>query len=114
MMIDFLRDLLGHSEWANAVFFHAWGKSPAREHEEMRQRIRHLLGVQAGFLAVLRGETPGHPTDEPPPDYATLKARAEAGHAGLREFAGNLDMVEVGRTVPHSLVPGAAVRDPRR
>ena len=38
----FLRDLSFHSEWANAVFFHAWGKSPARDHEEMRNRVEFL------------------------------------------------------------------------
>src|SRR5438128_2075532 len=27
-MLAFLRDLLAHAEWANAVFFHTWGKSP--------------------------------------------------------------------------------------
>src|SRR5690348_10545777 len=52
-MLSFLRDLLAHAEWANAVFFHAWGKSPARDHEEMRQRVGHVVGVQQAFLAML-------------------------------------------------------------
>src|SRR5436305_10622937 len=98
-MIDHLRDLLAHSEWANAVFFHAWGKSPACEHEELRRRVGHVVGVQDGFRAVLRGETPGQPPDGPPPDYAALKARAEASHAGLRELADKLDLVSLNRTV---------------
>ena len=34
-MLDHLRNLLSHCEWANAVFFHA-GQA-AREHEEMRR-----------------------------------------------------------------------------
>ena len=55
-MLSFLSDLAAHSEWANAVFFHAWGKSPAREHEEMRQRVAHILGVQQGFVSILRGQ----------------------------------------------------------
>ena len=55
-MVPFLRDLLAHAEWANAVFFHAWAKSPARDHEELRSRVAHILGVQQGFLAMLRGE----------------------------------------------------------
>jgi hypothetical protein len=37
-MLLFLRDLLAHAEWANAVFLHAWGKSPARDHEKLRLR----------------------------------------------------------------------------
>ena len=55
-MLTFLRDLMGHAEWANAVFFHAWEKSPARDHEEMRSRAGHIIGVQQGFLSLLRGE----------------------------------------------------------
>ena len=64
-MQSFLRDLMAHAEWANAVFFHAWGKSPARDHEEMRQRVGHIIGVQHGFLSVLRGEAPGGPPGGP-------------------------------------------------
>ena len=39
-MQTFLRELMDYAEWANAVFFHTWGKSPARDHEEMRQSRR--------------------------------------------------------------------------
>jgi hypothetical protein len=62
-MIDHLRDLMDHSEWANAVFFHVWDKSPARDHEEMRRRVGHVVGVQDGFLSVLGGEAAGRPPD---------------------------------------------------
>ena len=60
-MLTHLRDLMAHAEWADAVFFHTWGKSPARDHEELRRRVGHVVGVQRGFLAVLRGEAPGGP-----------------------------------------------------
>src|SRR5262249_17332637 len=86
-MLIFLRDLLAHAEWANAVFFHAWGKSPARDQEEMRRRVDHIIGVQQGFLAILRGESPGRPPDGPPSSFDALKARAEASHVALRDFA---------------------------
>jgi uncharacterized damage-inducible protein DinB len=102
-MLTFLRDLMAHAEWANAVFFHAWGKSPARDHEEMRRRVDHIVGVQQAFLAVVRGETPGGPPGGPPPSFEDLKARAEAGHAGLRDFAAALQPEALSRTVR---VPG--------
>jgi uncharacterized damage-inducible protein DinB len=86
-MISFLSDLLAHAEWANAVFFHIWGKSPARDHEELRGRVGHILGVQEGFLAILRGQPPAMPPDGPPPAFEDLKARAATCHAGLRDFA---------------------------
>lgn len=98
-MLAFLRDLLAHTEWANAVFFHVWGKSPARDNEEMRQRVRHVVGVQRGFLMVLQGETPTHRPDAPPPSYEELKTRAETSHAGLRDFAAKLEPEVLARTV---------------
>src|SRR4051812_40990036 len=98
-MLAFLRDLLAHAEWANAVFFHTWGKSPARDHEELRRRVAHVLGVQQGFLAVLRGEPPGGPPGGPPPAFAELLAWAPACHAGLRDFAAGLDAAALERRV---------------
>jgi uncharacterized damage-inducible protein DinB len=98
-MLSFLRDLMGHAEWANAVLFHTWGKSPARDHEDLRHRLRHIIGVQSGFLAVLRGETPAIPHDEPPLSYDELKARAIQSHAGLREHVAALQPDGLSRTV---------------
>jgi uncharacterized damage-inducible protein DinB len=98
-MSEFLRDLLAHSEWANAVFFHIWGKSPARDHEDLRQRVGHIIGVQGGFLSIFRGEQPGGPPGGPPPSFDDLKTRAETSHAGLREFAASLDPTGLARTV---------------
>ena len=98
-MLSFLRDLLGHAEWANAVFFHTWGKSPVRDHEELRRRVGHIIGVQQGFLAVIRGETPSLPPDGPPPTYDELKARAVSCHAGLRDLAAGLQEDGLTRTV---------------
>jgi uncharacterized damage-inducible protein DinB len=98
-MVNHVRELMAHAEWANAVFFHAWGKSPAREHEEMRRRVGHVVGVQEGFLAVLRGEPASRPPDGPPPSFDQLRARAEHSHAGLKSFAGALDATSLARTV---------------
>ena len=104
-MLPFLRDLLAHAEWANAVFFHAWAKSPARDHEELRSRVAHILGVQQGFLSILRGEPPGMPPGGPPPSFADLRARAEECHAGLREFAASLTPEGLERTVRIPFIP---------
>jgi len=98
-MLSFLRDLMAHAEWANAVFFQTWGKSPAREHEELRQRVGHIIGVQSGFLAVLRGQTPGGPPGGPPPSYDELNARAEICHTGLRDHVAALKPEALSGTV---------------
>ena len=98
-MRTFLSDLMAHASWANAVFFHAWGKSPARDHEELRRRVGHIIGVQEGFLAILKGESPGGPPDGPPPSFSDLKARAETCHGGLHDFVASLKQQDLTRTV---------------
>jgi uncharacterized damage-inducible protein DinB len=98
-MIDHLPKLLAHAEWADAVFFHTWGKGPARDHEEMRRRVGHLVGVQHGFLAVLRGQPPGAPPQGSPASHDELKTRAAAGHEGLRDFTASLNPGEISRIV---------------
>jgi uncharacterized damage-inducible protein DinB len=98
-MLMFLRDLMAHAEWANAVFFHAWERSPAREHEELRRRLDHLVGVQVGFLNILRDEPSGGPRGGPPRTFDELKARAQTCHAGLNDFAAGLDLETSSRPV---------------
>jgi uncharacterized damage-inducible protein DinB len=98
-MFVFLRDLMAHAEWANAVFFDIWGKSPARDHEELRQRMGHILGVQQGFVSVLRGESPGGPPGGPPSSYEALKDRAETVHAALRGLVAGLPEEDLSRAV---------------
>jgi uncharacterized damage-inducible protein DinB len=98
-MVNHLCDLMNHAAWANAVLFHAWDKSPAREHEEMRRRVDHVVGVQNAFLSVLRGEPLGALPEGPPPSFDELKARAESSHSGLCAFAGALEAESLTRTV---------------
>jgi uncharacterized damage-inducible protein DinB len=98
-MDNFLRDLMAHAEWANAVFFHAWEKSPARDHDEMRTRVGHIVGVQAAFMSLFNGGQPGGPPAGPPPTFAELKARAEKSHAELRNFTSSLDSEGLSRTL---------------
>ncbi len=98
-MLTFLRDLMTHASWANAVFFHAWGKSPARDHEELRRRVAHILGVQQGFVSVLCGKLPGGPPDGPPPSFTDLKTWAETCHAGLLVFVRFLEPQALSGTV---------------
>lgn len=98
-MTDFLRDLLSHAEWANAVFFHTWGKSPARDHEDLRRRMDHLIGVQHGFAQLLRGEPPGGPKDGPPSTYGELLAWAPRCHAQWNQLMGEVDEGALSRRI---------------
>ena len=98
-MHGLLCDLVAHAEWANAVFFNTWAKSPCRDDEEMRRRVGHIIGVQHGFLSILRGETPGSPPTGPPPSFEEIKNRAVTTHAALRELTTALDAGGLSRIV---------------
>lgn len=98
-MDDFLRDLMAYGEWANAVFFNAWEKSPARDNEEMRTRVGHIVGVQSAFISLFKGELPSGPPGGPPPTFDELRARAEKSHADLNEFTASLDSEALSRTI---------------
>ena len=55
-MLTFLRDLLAHAEWANAVFFHTWSKTPA-------QLVYEASGGNiVSFNPGLYGTSPGGPS----------------------------------------------------
>jgi uncharacterized damage-inducible protein DinB len=98
-MLTHIRDLMAHAEWANAIFFHAWEQSPARDHEEMRRRAGHIIGVQQGFLSVLRAESPGRPPSGPPQFFDDLKTCARTCHAGLHDLTETFDPDTLARTV---------------
>src|SRR5271165_6938804 len=98
-MLSFLRDLAAHAAWADSVFFEAWGKSPAVEHEEMRRRAGHMVGVQSGFVTVLKGGTPGGPPSGPPPAFAELRSRFQATHEATRDLVKSLTDSDMSRTV---------------
>jgi uncharacterized damage-inducible protein DinB len=98
-MHSFLCDLMAHAEWANAIYFKAWGESPCRDLEEMRKRTGHIVGVQHGFLAVLRGEAPGSPPSGAPASFDEIKNRAVLTHDGLRALAGRLGPDDLRRNV---------------
>lgn len=98
-MNDFLRDLMAHGEWANAVFFHTWGKSPARDHEEMRNRVAHMIGVQSAFVSLFKGEDPGRPPGGPPPTFDELYTRAHLSHSNLTGFVAALSPDDLSRTL---------------
>lgn len=89
-MVALLKDLLGHQAWADAVFFHAWGKSGAREDGELRARVDHQVAVQEAFLKLLDGGVPDL-AEGPTPEFEGLKARCVAAHGALRALAQGLD-----------------------
>jgi uncharacterized damage-inducible protein DinB len=98
-MLPLLRDLMAHAEWADAVYLHAWGGSPARDHDELRERFTHIVGVQHAFLMILRGETVTAPPPGPLRPYDGLKAWARDCHAEWRAWLDAADEAALARSV---------------
>ncbi len=108
-MLELLQDLGAHCEWADAVLFHTWGKGPARDQEELRGRVQHILGVQQAFLAVLRGETPTLPGDDSPPTYAELTDWAMRVHGDMNAQVASLGEGDLVRQVQIPWIPDCRI-----
>lgn len=105
-----LRDLLAHCAWADAMFFHAWGKVD-RGDGELRDRFRHSNATASYFLKVLthtmdvdwdgilKGEVRPPWLDRPLPAYEELSLEAQQNHAALVAFAGALEPGSMQREV---------------
>lgn len=96
-MTSLLKDLLGHQAWADAMFFHAWGKSGAWDDPELRARTGHLVEAQEAFLGILKGEI--KMPEGPVPEFGGLKARCRASHEAFLALGRGLDEASLVRTV---------------
>jgi uncharacterized damage-inducible protein DinB len=110
-MLDHVRRLLAHAAWADAEFLRAWADSPAREHDELRERVRHVQAIQRAFPSMLAGGPPVWPAAGPPPGFAELAAESRALHAHLHAFAAGLSEADLARAVrlPHFPDPPCVV-----
>lgn len=109
-MLSHVRDLLGHSAWADAVFFRAWSKSD-REDREVRERAAHAAGTQELFLQVFRGDAPlpwdrilkGEVkppwADKPLAGFEEIRTKTSANHDQLDAYAASLDDAALERMV---------------
>jgi len=109
-MLNHIKDLLAHSEWADAVFFRAWGKCD-REDKELRERVSHCSGTQELFVNTLTGtnELPWKQifAGEVKPPWADrelrgfdeLKEFTRGNHARLQAIAATSDPAGLERRV---------------
>mgnify|MGYP001069261082 CR=1 FL=1 len=98
-MLQHVCDLMAHLNWADAVFYRAWGKAAeALEDEDLRRRAYHAVYVQEAFYKLLRGEAVARPQDTLPA-YSELKERAQAGTTKLQLLAGELTAEGIARPI---------------
>jgi len=101
-MLNHVRYLLSHCEWADAVFFHAWSKGD-QEDKEVRERVAHSSGTQELFIKVfdgqddlpwpriLSGEVKPPWAGRPLPSFDALKGWTRGNHERLRALSGACD-----------------------
>jgi uncharacterized damage-inducible protein DinB len=103
-MLETLRDLYAHQEWADAEHWTAIEACPtALTDEELRDRLTHLHIVQRGFLKVFKAE-PINIREElgKKPPLADLKATARTYHQEVIPF---LDALAAERLDEKVVVP---------
>jgi len=91
-MLDMLKELYHHQEWADAEHWRAFRSHPiALEDTAIRQRLHHIHLVQQAFLSLARGE-PVNPTKlEDFESMASLRAYAREHHQRARAFLAGLE-----------------------
>lgn len=101
LMLNHVRDLMAHQEWADARFFYSWKQAPATlEDEKLRKLADHMTMVQGLFLKILKGEEIQFPDPMAPPlDYVSLVERARSNHKGLKALVAGLKEEDLSRPV---------------
>jgi uncharacterized damage-inducible protein DinB len=91
-MNELTKELINYQEWADAVFYKLWEKTPeSHKDSELRKRWFHVTTMQNAALAVLKNEEPVElQPDAPIPELNTLKRRSRENHRGLNEFVSKL------------------------
>lgn len=94
-----VREMLAHSEWADAVLFDQIAVSPLVENLEMRRRLSHMHDVRHAFRSMLSGGPPIYPPTGEPPTFLELRRLTRTSHAGIRELADQLSPEHAGRII---------------
>ena len=98
--LDALRELVRHMEWADAAVWRvALGHAPALSDARLRDLLRHLHGVQRGFLNVWTSQPMSFPTAEDLPDLAAVHAWSLPYYADVNAYVETLDDSDLGGMV---------------
>ena len=107
-MLETLRDLYAHQEWADAKHWSAIESCPpALGDDELRERLTHLHSVQRGFLKVFKAE-PMNVEEEfkKKPTLVELKSSARAYHQEVHAFMDDLVAERLDEKVAVPWFPG--------
>lgn len=112
-MIDLIRDLYAHQEWADAQHWRAiLAFSPALEQEGLRQGLFHIHAVQKVWLARWQGVDMGFPRIEDYPRTQDLYPFAKSCHAALRAYLSLRSESELQASVTYQNIHGESFCQP--
>jgi uncharacterized damage-inducible protein DinB len=87
-VLNYLRELLQYTEWADAEFLRSWKTLPAAHSDhEMLVRADHHAQVQSAFLKLLKSEDAPRPSsDSEPPELQTILENTKDNHRHWGEY----------------------------
>lgn len=112
-MIDLIRDLFRHQEWADAQQWRAIRAfPPATADEGLRQGLFHIHAVQKVWLARWQGADLGFPRLEDYPSTEELFTFAKSCHAALAAYLSLRSGMDLQRSVTYRNIAGEAFTQP--
>ncbi|MBL0212144.1 MAG: DinB family protein [Holophagaceae bacterium] len=112
-MLDLIRDLYVHQEWADAQHWQAVRAfQPALEHEGLRQGLFHIHAVQKVWLARWQGVDLVFPKPEDYPRIEDLYTFAKSCHAALRGYLSLRSELDLQASVTYQNIHGETFTQP--
>lgn len=112
-MLDLIRDLYAHQEWADAAQWQAILASDAARHDaDLKARLVHLHGAQQVWLGRWQGLSLGFPKPE---DHASIEDTfhfAQACHAALRAYLSLRKDADLAEPVTYTNLAGETFTQP--
>ncbi len=112
-MLDLIRDLYAHQEWADAAQWKAiLASDAARRDEDLKGRMVHLHGAQQLWLGRWQGLALGFPKPE---DHASIEGTfhfAKACHAALRAFLSLRKEADLAEPITYTNLAGQTFTQP--
>lgn len=112
-MLDLIRDLYAHQEWADAAQWQAiLASDAARQDADLKARLVHLHGAQQVWLGRWQGLSLGFPKPE---DHASIEDTfhfAQACHAALRAYLSLRKDADLAEPVTYTNLAGETFTQP--
>ncbi len=114
-MIELIRDLYAHPEWADAQHWRTILASPAAlGNDGLRQVLFHIHGVQQVWLARWQGADLGFSKPEDYPLTLNLYPFAKACHSALRAYLSLRSEADLPAAVTYRNIAGETFSQPLR